>query len=95
MTAYNLNGPHQGPKLKRAKTMLLPLESISATLSTHNLIFRVSVETVSVTKAMHLLSTVDDYARSGTRCEGLVMTDSGAKEVEKALNKLMAASQGH
>ncbi|KFY38900.1 hypothetical protein V495_06261 [Pseudogymnoascus sp. VKM F-4514 (FW-929)] len=94
MAAY-LNGPQQGPKLKRAKTMLLPLESISTTLSTHNLIFRVSVETASVTKAMHLLSTVDDYARSGTRCEGLVMTDSGAKEVEKALNTLMAASLGH
>ncbi|KFX87340.1 hypothetical protein V490_08315 [Pseudogymnoascus sp. VKM F-3557] len=94
MAAY-LDGSHQGPKLKRTKTMLLPLESISATLSTHNLIFRVSVETASVTKAMHLLSTVDDYAKSGIRCEGLVMTDSGAKEVEKALNKLMAALQGH
>lgn len=94
MAAY-LDGPHQGPKLKRAKTMLLPLESISETLSTHNLILRVSMETASVTRAMHLLSTVDDYARSGTRCEGLVMTDSGAREVESALNKLMAASLGH
>ncbi|KFZ11940.1 hypothetical protein V501_04516 [Pseudogymnoascus sp. VKM F-4519 (FW-2642)] len=84
---------HQGPKLKRAKTMLLPLESIPDTLGTQNLVLRMSIETASVSRAMHLLTAVDDYANSGIRCEGLGMMDSCAREVEISLNKLMTASQ--
>ncbi|OBT67621.1 hypothetical protein VE03_03786 [Pseudogymnoascus sp. 23342-1-I1] len=94
MTA-NLNGPHLGPRLKRAKTMLLPLESIPNTLGTHNLILQVSIQTASISREMHLLSAVDDYAGSETRCEGLRMTDSNAREVEESLNKLMAVSLRH
>ena len=93
MTA-RFNDPNQGPKLKRAKTMLLPLESVSETLCTCGLALRISTEPASVRRAMDLLSTVDDYTRSGTRCEGLRMTDSSAKEVEESLNKLMTAFQG-
>ncbi|KFY07416.1 hypothetical protein V492_07160 [Pseudogymnoascus sp. VKM F-4246] len=93
MTNY-LAGPHQGPKLKRAKTMLLPLESISKTLGTHDLVLRISSETASISRSMQLLTAVDDYSKSGIRCEGLRMTDSCATEVEKSLNELMAASQG-
>ncbi|KFY35750.1 hypothetical protein V494_05593 [Pseudogymnoascus sp. VKM F-4513 (FW-928)] len=93
MTTY-LAGPHQGPKLKRAKTMLLPLESISKTLGTHDLVLRMSTETASISRSMQLLTAVDDYSKSGIRCEGLRMTDSCATEVEKSLNELMAASQG-
>ncbi|OBT76197.1 hypothetical protein VF21_04965 [Pseudogymnoascus sp. 05NY08] len=85
---------HQGSKLKRTKTMLLPLESIPDTLGTQNLVLGMSIEAASVSRAMHLLTAVDDYAKSGIRCEGLGMTDSCAREVEKSLNKLMAASQG-
>lgn len=94
MTAY-LNGSHPRPGLKRAKTMLLPLESIPNTLSTHNLVLQMSIETTLVSRAMHILSAVDDYAKSGTRCEGLGMTDSSATEVEESLNKLMAVSLRH
>ncbi|KFY23393.1 hypothetical protein V493_05883 [Pseudogymnoascus sp. VKM F-4281 (FW-2241)] len=94
MTAY-LNGPHQGSKLKRVKTMLLPLESISETLGTHDSVLRMSIDTASVGKAMHLLSEIDVYAKSGTRCEGLTMTGSGAREVEESLNRLMAVSPRH
>lgn len=94
MTAY-LNGSLQGPNLKRAKTILLPLESILNTLGTHNLILRVSIEAVSLSRTMHLLLAVDDYTKSGSRGEGLKMTDSGAREVEKSLNRLMTASLKH
>ena len=94
MIAY-INGPQLGPKLKRAKTMLLPLESTPNTLGTHNLFLRMSVETASVSRVMHLLSEFDDYAKSGTRCEGLRMTGSSASEVEESLNKLMAVSLRH
>ncbi|KAL5347052.1 hypothetical protein ACLOAV_008195 [Pseudogymnoascus australis] len=94
MTA-NLKGSHLGPGLKRAKTILLPLESISNTLGTHNLILQMSIQTESVSRAMHLLSSFDNYAKSGTRCEGLRMTDSCASEVEESLNKLMTASPKH
>ncbi|OBT47611.1 hypothetical protein VE00_02949 [Pseudogymnoascus sp. WSF 3629] len=85
---------NQGLKLKRTKTMLLPLESIPDTLGTQNLVLRMSIEAASVSRAMHLLTAVDDYAKSGIRCEGLGMTDSSAREVEKSLNKLMTASHG-
>ncbi|ELR05007.1 hypothetical protein VC83_05106 [Pseudogymnoascus destructans] len=85
---------HQGPELNRAKTMLLPLESIPDTLATQNLILRMTVETTSVSRAMHIFTTIDDYAKSGIRYEGLRMTDSGAREVEKSLNKLMTVSHG-
>ncbi|OBT54484.1 hypothetical protein VE04_06625 [Pseudogymnoascus sp. 24MN13] len=85
---------HQGPKLKRAKTMLLPLESIPDTLGTQNLILRMSIETTSVGRAMHLFAAADDYAKSGIRHDGLRMTDSCAREVEKSLNRLMAVSHG-
>ncbi|OBT96214.1 hypothetical protein VE01_06831 [Pseudogymnoascus verrucosus] len=85
---------HQGPKLKRAKTMLLPLESIPDTLGTQNLILRMSIETTSVSRAMHLFAAADDYAKSGIRHDGLRMTDSCAREVEKSLNRLMAVSHG-
>ncbi|OBT82789.1 hypothetical protein VE02_09022 [Pseudogymnoascus sp. 03VT05] len=85
---------HQGSKLKRTKTMLLPLESIPDTLGTQNLVLGMSIEAASVSRAMHLLTAVDDYAKSGIRYEGLGMTDSSAREVENMLNKLMTASHG-
>ncbi|KFZ18785.1 hypothetical protein V502_03935 [Pseudogymnoascus sp. VKM F-4520 (FW-2644)] len=94
MTAY-LNGSHPRPGLKRAKTMMLPLESIPNTLGTHNLVLQMSIETTLVSRAMHILSAVDDYTKSGARCEGLGMTDSGAREVEESLNKLMVVSLRH
>ncbi|KFY84465.1 hypothetical protein V500_09258 [Pseudogymnoascus sp. VKM F-4518 (FW-2643)] len=94
MTAY-LNGSHPRPGLKRAKTMMLPLESIPNILGTHNLVLQMSIETTLVSRAMHILSAVDDYTKSGARYEGLGMTDSGAREVEESLNKLMVVSLRH
>lgn len=94
MTAY-LGGPLQGPKLKRAKTMLLPLETIPKSFNMHNLVRKMSTDTASIMRSIQLLSRFDEYSKSGTQSEGLKMTNSSAEEVEKSLNDLMKTRMGH
>lgn len=88
MTAY-LSGPLQGTKMKRAKTMLLPLETIPNSASMHSLAYKMPCDTVSIAKSMQSLAGVDEYTKSGRRYEGLQMAGPDYEDVEVLLNALM------
>jgi len=88
MTAY-LSGPLHGTKMKRAKTMLLPLETIPNSANMHAVAYKMPFDTVSIAKSIQSLAGVDEYTKSGSRYEGLQMAGPDYEHVEALLNALM------
>lgn len=87
--AASANAPLQGTKIKRTKTMMLPLETTPASAGTHKLVLRMPFDSATVAKSIREFSGNDEYVRSGTRYEGLRLEGPDCEHVEALLNGLM------
>ena len=76
-------------KLKRAKTMLLPLETIPNRAELHDLCQVVSTNIALVRKAFLTLEGHDQYIKSGNQARGLVMSTTDIQAVEMQLVTLL------
>jgi DNA mismatch repair protein MutL len=81
--------PSVGRKLKRAKTMLLPLETIPDRTELHDLCQVVSTNINLVRKALLSLASHDQYAKSGNQGRGLVMSTVDTQAIGNKLRTLM------
>jgi DNA mismatch repair protein MutL len=75
--------------LKRAKTTLLPLETIPDRAELHGLCQVVSTNIGLVRKALLMLASHDQYTKSGNQARGLVMSTADIQAVEMQLGTLM------
>jgi DNA mismatch repair protein MutL len=81
--------PSVGRKLRRTKTMLFPLETISDRTELHGLCQVVSSNIDYVRKALLTLASHDQYATSGNQARGLVMSTADIQAVEMKLKNLV------
>lgn len=81
--------PSVGRKLKRAKTMFLPLENTPDIAQLHGLCQVVSTNISFVRKALLTLARNDQYAKSGNQARGLIMSTADIQAVEMQLGTLM------
>jgi len=77
------------PKLKRVKTMLLPLEMIPESAMIHDLIKTVPTDTKGVRTAMAALVKYDVYVSRGTQAVGLDMSAAEASAIEKRFKEVV------
>jgi hypothetical protein len=78
-----------GHKLKRAKTMLLPLETIPDRTELHGLCQVVSTNIGLIRKALLMLESHDQYVKSGIQVRGLVMSTADIQVVGMQLATLL------
>jgi DNA mismatch repair protein MutL len=81
--------PSVGRKLKRVKTMFLPLETTPDMAQLHGLCQVVSTNISFVRKALLTLARNDQYTKSGNQSRGLVMSTTDIQAVEMQLGTLM------
>jgi DNA mismatch repair protein MutL len=86
--ANYLAGPDQPPRLKRAKTMLLPFETIPETSKVHDLVHLMVLDLNFIKNSVAVLSQYDEFMRNGAMNTGIKKDD--LKEVESSLNKLLS-----
>ncbi|KAF7913806.1 uncharacterized protein EAF01_000212 [Botrytis porri] len=78
-------------KMKRAQTLLLPLESIPADLKIHRLLQTVQSDVDGISKLVMETSKQDTYVRRGIQARGLEMTIIDRDAVEKNLFQVVEA----
>jgi len=87
--AANSEEPSVGRKLRRTKTMLLPLETIPERTELHGLCQVVSTNIGFVRKVLLTLASHDQYATSGNQAMGLVMSTADIQTAEMKLKILV------
>jgi DNA mismatch repair protein MutL len=76
-------------KLKRTRTILLPLETIPDSAKLHAFCQVVSTNVALVRKAFSIVKSQDHYAKSGNQAKGLVMSSADIEVVEIKLRNLV------
>jgi hypothetical protein len=88
LTAYS-EKTGTGRKLKRAKTMLLPLETIPKGIELQNLSQVILGGVGQVHKALLKLASHDDYVKNGKQATGLDTSTADMATFEKKLERIV------